>query len=233
MARKQMTDDAALSIHASFLESVASPRVKDLVADAVEFSLDAITDDEVLKQVPFVKVALALKGVGKRFSQRKTYRFVAALNNIPREERERFVRNLRADPRRAQKVVESFAVWLDRLDDEDKARLLARVFELYALGEIDFERSARFAGVIDRGHLPYLLAISDGSMTQEVQSHLLALGLLTVRGGDVARQVARDVAPRNIEEIKFELNADGRTFHNYVMLELPVTPRVTHHVQTS
>ena len=38
-----MTDDRDLPIHASFLASVASPRVQDLLTDAADFTLDAIT----------------------------------------------------------------------------------------------------------------------------------------------------------------------------------------------
>src|SRR5438132_1946426 len=126
-----MTDDRELPIHASFLQSVASPRVQDLLTDAAEFTLDAITDVEVLKELPIARTFLAVKSVRDRVLLRKTYRFFARLRDMPQEEREAFVQKMRSDPRRAQRIGESFAIWLDRLDDEYKADLLAKVFELF------------------------------------------------------------------------------------------------------
>ncbi len=234
-----MTDDRDLPIHASFLASVASPRVQDLLTDAADFTLDAITDSEVLKVIPFVKVVVAIRSVRERVRLRTTYRFFAKLNDMPQEERETFVKQLESDPQRARKIGESFAVWLDRLDDEEKAELLAKVFELYARGRIDFDRSARFAAVIDRAHLPYLLQLGDKLRTSllradDLTSHLLALGLLkiTARQSDVNRQVRLDRAPRDIELMKIELNEDGIIFREYVIKETPVKPRVTERVHT-
>jgi hypothetical protein len=220
-------NDRDLPIHASFLESVASPQVKDLVADVAELTLDSITDDETLKAIPVVRTLVAMKGVRERFLLKKMYRFFARLGQVAQEEREAFIAKMKADPRRARKVGETFAVWLDRLDDEKKAELLARVFELYAREEIDFDRSARFSAVIDRAHLPYLLRLrrdrygagDDWQRDDDVRSHLLALGLLriTARQSDVDRQVWRDVSPRDIELVKMELNEDGRIFQDHVI----------------
>jgi hypothetical protein len=222
-----MTDDRDLPIHASFLESVASPRVQDLLTDAAELTLDAITNVEVLKQLPIARTFLAVKSVRDRFLLRKTYRFFALLRAMPQEEREAFVQKMRADPRRAQKIGESFAVWLDRLDDEEKAELLAKVFELFARGLIDFEQSARFAAVIDRAHVPYLLKIGSLSFGRgqghsdedDMKSHLLAIGLLRVTGygRDVEDQREMRRAERDIDFIKMELNADGVFFQHYIV----------------
>src|SRR6266571_4354560 len=224
-----MTDDRDLPIHASFLASVASPRVQDLLTDAADFTLDAITDSEVLKVIPFVKVVVAIRSVRERVRLRTTYRFFAKLNDMPQEERETFVKQLESDPQRARKIGESFAVWLDRLDDEEKAELLAKVFELYARGKVAFDRSARFAAVIDRAHLPYLLKLrkdrhGSGGFPEtddDLKSHLLALGLLrvTAHQADVDRQISLGRVSRNIELVKMELNEDGRIFQDWVVNE--------------
>jgi hypothetical protein len=227
-----MADDRDLPIHASFVESVASPQVQDLLTDAAELTLDTITDDEVLKQLPIVRTLLAVKSVRDRFLLRKTYRFFARLRDMPQEEREAFVRKMRADPKQARKVGESFAVWLDRLDDEFKAELLARVFELFARGHIEFEQSARFAAVIDRAHLPYLLKIgslnfmSGGRWAEsdedDIKSHLLAIGLVRVTGYGKDVQEQRDLRrdDKDIDFIKMELNADGFFFQHYIIDEI-------------
>ena len=159
----------------------------------------------------------------ERFLLRKTYRFFARLGAMPQEEREAFIKRLKANPGHASKIGETFAVWLDRLDDEEKAELLARVFELYARGEIDFDRSARFAAVIERAHLPYLLHLrKDGYnlYRDDVKSHLLALGLvrMTAHQKDVERERKLDRSPRgDIDLVKMELNEDGRIFQSLVL----------------
>ncbi len=236
-----MSENRDLPIHASFLASVASPRVQDLLTDAADVTLDAITDSEVLKHIPFVKVVVAIRSVRERVRLRTTYRFFAKLNDMSQEEREAFVKRLEADPQQARKIGESFAVWLDRLDDEEKAELLAKVFELYARGKIDFDRSARFAVVIDRAHVPYLLHLGRdrfGSSVwdryDDIKAHLLALGLLriTAHQRDVDRQLSLGRPSRDVELVKMELNEDGRIFQDYVVGETPVKSRITERVGT-
>ena len=128
------------------------------------------------------------------------------------------------DPAKARRVSEAFVVWLDRLDDEYKAELLAKVFELYGRGVIDFDRASRFAAVIERGHLPYLFRLRQPQASypgtphfqeyEDLRSHLLALGLMNVRAdlNEVDRQLDRDVRRDNVSLVKFELNDDGRVF---------------------
>ena len=212
-----MSDERDLPIHASFLEAVASPQVKDLVADFAELTLDTIADDETLKAIPLVRTLVALKGVRERFQLKKLYRFFSTLGQVPQDEREAFIARMNADPKRARKVGETFAVWLDRLDDEEKAELLARVFEVYARGRIDFPCSTRLAAVIDRAHLPYLRQLKDGVgrppfRNNDVTSHLLALGLLRITANqeDVEHQRRLDRPARDIELVKMEPNEDAR-----------------------
>jgi len=212
-----------LPIHESFLRSIASQDLKDLAIDVGQVTLESITDIEELKRLPVVgalaHVCGAIKSVRDRFNLKKILRFFRKVGDMQLEECEGFIQRMRADPRLAQQVTESFLVWLDRLDDEEKAELLARVFELYARRRIDLARSARFAAVIDRGHLPYLLKLGDNYLDDDLKSHFLALGLLRMTGkqSDVDHQKARDISSRNIELVKIELNSDGRQFKDYVI----------------
>ncbi len=217
-----------LTIHESFLGSIGSPDLKDLTIDITQVTLESITDIEVLKRLPVVGALAhlcgAVKTVRDRFNLKKIFRFFRRIGNMPLEECDAFLQRMRADPHRAQQVTEAFLVWLDRLDDEEKADLLARVFELYARRRIDFAPSARFAAIIDRAHVPYLRQLRDFSHPDDdVKSHLLALGLLTMRGtlSDLDRHQARDVGRGYTDIVKLELNDDGRVFKDYVIQEKP------------
>lgn len=225
-----------LPIHESFLQTVASPELQDLAVDALELTLDSVIHSDVLERLPVVgsvvKAYGAAKNIRERFTLIKLYRFFERLGNMPHDEREEVTEQIRRNPAEARKIGEAFIVWLDRLDEEYKADLLARVFELYARGEIDFDRASRFATVIDRGHVPYLRRIGSDTRgylstyphgpavySEDVRSHLLALGLLTVRANlqDLDRQLDRDRRREDISLVRFELNEDGRIFKEYVM----------------
>jgi hypothetical protein len=233
MPAKETTTPRALPIHESFLRSLRSPDLKDLAIEVGQVTLESITDIEKLKHLPIVgalaHVCGAVKSVRDRFNLKKILRFFRRIGDMPPEEREAFIQRMRADLRRAQQVTDAFLVWLDRLDDEEKTELLARVFALYAREQIDFARSARFAAVIDRGHLPYLLKLGDAYLDDDLKSHFLALGLLRVTGrqDDVDHQRARDKPSRDIELIKIELNADGRIFQDYVIRQKPGRSQAT------
>lgn len=115
-----------------------------------------------------------------------------------------------------------------------KAELLAKIFELYVRGMIDFDRAARFSAVVDRGHVPYLLTLLDGYLSEDVKSHLLALGLMNVQSkwSEVEQQFQRDVPSGSVDVIKLGLNDDGQVFQDYVIRDVHIPTRLTERIET-
>src|SRR5205823_14332583 len=106
--------------------------------DLAQATLETVTDSEFLKKLPVLGVLAhtwgAAKTVRDRFYLKKVLRFFANVSALPAEEHEAFIQEMRADSRDASRVVESFLVWLDRLDQEKKAELPVCGFGLYARG---------------------------------------------------------------------------------------------------
>src|SRR5260370_35377555 len=61
MAEKT-SDEGAITLHESFLRSVASPDLKDLGIDLAQITLETVTDIEVLKRLPVVGVLAHVSG---------------------------------------------------------------------------------------------------------------------------------------------------------------------------
>ena len=82
------------------------------------------------------------------------------LRNISKGERVAFFDKLKEDPKEAQKLSGSLVLLLDKMDDMDKAEMLAKIFEPYVKGKIPFECFRRLASAIDLGFLEDLQALA-------------------------------------------------------------------------
>src|SRR5260370_40394698 len=102
MAEKT-SDEGAITLHESFLRSVASPDLKDLGIDLAQITLETVTDIEVLKRLPVVGVLAHVCGAAKtvrdRHNLKKLLRFFAHVDRLSPDERAAFLEQMRADPR--------------------------------------------------------------------------------------------------------------------------------------
>ena len=141
-------------LEGSLLSVIGGAGGKDLLQDAAEFSLDALLDDGVLKDIPVVGTVAKLYGVAARVQgyvfTKKVRRFLTELAAIPLAERERFAERLERDPEQREKTADALIVLLDKLDDLAKAPLLARAFSRYVRAEFDFTTFRRLATAVDR-----------------------------------------------------------------------------------
>jgi hypothetical protein len=99
---------------------------------------------------------------------------------------------------------------LDRADDVEKAEVLGRIFKFYVVGSIDYNTYRRYAGIIDKSHLPDLQKIMIVSRIDNIEeselsvtemSALYSLGLSSsplIRG-------AADIASISLTELGQEL----------------------------
>lgn len=127
---------------------------KDLLLEAAEFSLDALIDDGVVKDIPFVGTVAKLYGIAVRAQgyifTKKVRQFLTELATIPKAEREQFARRLKRHPEERERTADALLTMLDKLDDMAKAPMLARAFSRYIQDEFDFPTFRRLAVAIDR-----------------------------------------------------------------------------------
>lgn len=146
-----MRDD---ELEGSLLTVIAGAGGQDLLQEAAEFAIDSVLKDGIVKDVPVVGVVAKLYSIATSFQghmfARKVRRFLVELSSVSHEEREAFARTLEGSPKERTKTATVVLTFLDRLDDLEKAPLLARALRRYLSQEYDFSTFRRLAMAIDR-----------------------------------------------------------------------------------
>jgi hypothetical protein len=187
----------------SVVDIVASDAI-DIAADLGEITLDRFLDDGFLKDIPFVGTAVKLYragvGIGAFLFTQKLLRFLGQLAEVPKAEREAFARRLDQDRDQKRKVGEHLLLLLERQDEMRKPALLARAFQAYIRGEIDFAQFQALGAVIDRCFFDDLTQLAPPGNRARYQGgaalRLQSCGLVEVR---VVPSVPHPQAPNEYE----------------------------------
>ena len=163
------------------------------VGELVEVGLDAMLDDGLLKDVPFISTVVSLYNIvgnlNERYCLKKLAVFLNEINhNIVNEaKREEYIRKIKSDEKFRNKELEYILVLIDRYVSYEKPQMLAKLYLAYLDGIIIWEEMTMYAEVIDRFLLTdsNMLLSADGTVTiyrnigGESVLRLVALGLMT------------------------------------------------------
>jgi hypothetical protein len=140
-------------------------------------------------------------------------KIIAFLDGVPKEKREVFIKKMGNDHSYREKVGEYLVAYLDKMDEPDKAQILAKVFCAFIDDKIQFETLRRLAASINAAFIEDLKHISGSmpSILQEYLGNLLSAGLS--RPG---------AFPLINNDPSFELNHLGKIFQQ-VMRDEPIT----------
>jgi len=141
-------------LEGSLIDVIGSAGGKDLLEEAAEFALDSLVTSDSLKDIPVIGTVAKLYSIavdvqGYIFAK-KIRRFLIELASVPHEERKKFIGRINSDHKYREKTVDTLTVIIDRLDDLEKAPLLARALAGHIKEEYDFTTFRRLASAIDR-----------------------------------------------------------------------------------
>ena len=144
----------------SLVRTVAGNQLGDAIFDLAEMALDRNLAEGLLKDVPIVGTLVKLAKAGHSVSEelfiRKLARFLADLNEVPLEDRERLLERY-PDSSDEQRVLgENLLLVLERLDDIKKPAILARFFAAYIKSEIDYFTFTRLARALEKFNVELL-----------------------------------------------------------------------------
>jgi len=175
-------------IEISLIDSVLKENLKDLVETAAEAGLDAVLEQDVLKQIPVFGILIKIASLGAtlrdRLFARKLLRFLREIADIPQDKRNEFAQKLdsKKEKRRAG---ESILLLLERLDDMKKPEIIGRIVRLAILGEIDFDTSMKLSAMVDRSYISDLVLLPQAErgkgIPDEAAEALATVGLLERR----------------------------------------------------
>lgn len=176
---------------------------KDTLQEYTEMTIDSFLEDGILKDIPLINT---LMGVGKAVISvrdmhfiKKTLLFVEELKkdevSIQRLAEHR--KELEKDTRKAEKELETIIVYIDRCNESDKSKLLAKIYRAFYMKYIDWEEFKCYSSIIENLNLydlELLREIYDKYLIKEDEhpsvgqvSRLSSLGLVQYFNGQVIR----------------------------------------------
>lgn len=122
-------------------ETVQSAGVVETAMEYVELGIDAMLEEGVIKEIPFIGTLVSMAKFGvtvrDRLFVQKLLKFLSSLNEIPAEDRRDMVRKLEADAAYGRRVGEHLTEIIERIDSQRKPHMVAKVFSAYVQGTID------------------------------------------------------------------------------------------------
>ena len=118
----------------------ATKTIKDLSTDFTEAGIDALIQNDVVKEIPVVKTLLAIPKVIKSISNylflQKIIRFLYQLNGTTLKERQDFLASLNTSKR--EEIISNLILVLDKHDHLQKSELQGKLFVAYIKGLINY-----------------------------------------------------------------------------------------------
>lgn len=163
----------------SLIETITSSGIPDITTDLSEIAIDAMLKDGLLKEVPVVS---SLLGIAKTvtafrdyFLLRKLIAFLNGIKDADPEDREKFAQEIENNPKQRQEIGGKLIVYIDRLDDLNKAEMLARLFKSRLKREISMNEFFSFTAIVDRIYIQDLQRLVNDLSTTPVSPHNLRL----------------------------------------------------------
>lgn len=155
--------------------------IVDGSSDILEFSIDLLTKNEILKEIPvvglIVKSALIGSSISDRLLLKKIERFLHKFNEISNREKEKVIWKIRLDKEQKEQIGENILFLIDRYADKYKPEFLASIFGLFIEQKITQDEFIRLGNAIDLSFSPDLNLFLQDPNNTDVLKRLIRSGL--------------------------------------------------------
>ena len=128
-------------------------KLLEAVLENIEAVVDALTDNEIVKSIPFVGTMVKLVTGGADLRDRifvsKVQRFIEQLESTAKPDRMKFQKQILSDDDQKRRTGEAVLLVLDKLSDLKKADLLGVFYACFLGGHLDGAQFRRLAAAID------------------------------------------------------------------------------------
>lgn len=147
----------SIIINKNFIASLFPKDIGKILEDFGEVAIDSMMKDGVLKDIPIIGTILNLAKTGIALKERhmiqKLLIFLKNLEDISEEDKQKFTDKLNADGKFAEDISGKLLLIIDRLDETEKAKIVANIFKLYVYGIIEQQMYLRLTLIVERGFL--------------------------------------------------------------------------------
>ncbi|MEN5433607.1 MULTISPECIES: hypothetical protein [Sphingobacterium] len=147
----------------SLIESIFPTNSKDLLIDVADALLESNIDREVLENIPVVSSIYNLYksavSISDRMFLKKILSFLSELENIEKEKISLYYQKINTDEKFKKKVGDKLMFILDRCEDDEKSKIVAKIFGAYICEKIEYSdflnlaRAIEFLSLDDIEHL--------------------------------------------------------------------------------
>ncbi|MBN3897185.1 MAG: hypothetical protein HWQ41_18485 [Nostoc sp. NOS(2021)] len=156
----------------------------ELFTEIAEVVIDSLMEDGLLKDIPFISLAVKVANIGKTVSDRifltKVKKFLLYLDKVPVREKQSFLKTLDDEPEKKSKLGEYLVLIIDRIDDLDKTQILAELFLNLIKEKINLETFRRLASAVNIAFVEDLKKLIKNTKNSEDLGNLIGSGLTEV-----------------------------------------------------
>ncbi|MDO6422746.1 hypothetical protein [Saccharophagus degradans] len=216
------------NIPKKFLSLVINKELRDIFYEYSEIAIDCILDDENMERIPIVstltkggKVVLSFRD---RIFIKKVGRFLSEAENINPALIEKYYAELESDDAK-YKVGEALLTMLDRIDDEEKARIVGYFFTKRVQGELSESWFRIMTNAIEKIYITDIHTLRNGYKNPCILEN--QIGEIFVPYRIIDRKVKLISAFRNLQvdgeslgendiKVEYSLSNLGRKFVKYL-----------------
>ena len=212
-----------MGVNDSFLKTIGDNGAKDILSEMGEITIDAIIDNDAINQIPIIGTLRSLYKITNSVSDylfiQKLLKFLQELGEVSEQDKNDIKIRIQSDSKYRDKVGDHLLEIINKIDDTDKPRYIAKLFRAYIDNKIDLNEFFKYSQIINRSFLPDLMClskyISGQTVTIEESSSLLSLGLVEVKTRTQMNNISLGSIGRN-NQIEFILNPLGIKLHSLI-----------------
>jgi len=205
-----------MEIDKSLIKTISENGAQDILSEMGELTLDSIIDNDAIDQIPIIGTLRSVYKITNSISDylfvQKLLKFLKELDSLSSVEKNKMKTKIENEEKFGKKVGETLLGLINKIDDNDKAKIIAKIFKAYINEEIDFGHFLKFSQIVNKSYLPDLMNLTDfmtgQSFSNENSSSLLSMGILKISEIQYSGEISlRGMAEQ--EQFEYILNTDG------------------------
>lgn len=140
---------------------------KDILEDYMEVGIDALINNDVIKEIPIVKTIAAVLKVGKNIYDRnllkQTLTFINEFNknDISQEELDKYREQIEKDNKKCEEELGRVLLLLNKFIDKEKSIILAKLYKAYIKKIITWDEFCEYSEITNRIFIQDLKILKD------------------------------------------------------------------------
>jgi len=185
--------------------------IRDLSTDFLEVAIDTFITNEVIKEIPIlgslIKFAIITNSISERLFLKKLDLFLKEFDKQSGDKKLQLLKKLE-EPEEKQKIGENLLLLIDKFDEFEKPKILAKIFASYLaenINQTEFFRIGRAINLAFISDLKSVIDLEESNLSQDILDNILSSGF-----SEISKQ-SLDTGG-GISYISLKLSEIGKTF---------------------